>query len=33
MVHVPADGGEKVREAIRQLEAGYDKDLRSGLRL
>ena len=33
MVHVPVDGGENVQEAIRQLEAGYEKDLRSGLRL
>lgn len=32
MVHVPVDGGEKVRNAIQEMEAGYDKDLRSGLR-
>jgi len=32
MVHVPVDG-EKVRDAIRAMEAGYGKDLRSGLRL
>ena len=33
MVHVPVNGGEKVREAIREMESGYEKDLRSGLRL
>jgi molecular chaperone DnaJ len=33
MVHVPVDGGEKVRDAIRTMETGYEKDLRSGLRL
>jgi molecular chaperone DnaJ len=33
MVHVPVDGGEKVRTAIREMESGYEKDLRSGLRL
>jgi molecular chaperone DnaJ len=33
MVHVPVDGGEKVRAAIQEVELGYEKDLRSGLRL
>ncbi len=33
MVHVPVDGGDKVRDAIRAMESGYEKDLRSGLRL
>ena len=33
MVHVPVDGGEKVRDAIRAMESGYEKDLRGGLRL
>jgi molecular chaperone DnaJ len=33
MVHVPVNGGDKVRDAIQALESGYEKDLRSGLRL
>ncbi len=33
MVHVPVDGGEKVRDAIREIESGYEKGLRDGLRL
>ena len=33
MVHVPADDSERVREAIRTVEAAYGTDPRSGLRL
>jgi molecular chaperone DnaJ len=33
MIHVPADGGEEVREAIRKLDSAYGKDPRRELRL
>lgn len=33
MIHVPVDGGEKVRDAIQAVESAYGKDPRSGLRL
>jgi molecular chaperone DnaJ len=33
MIQVPADGTEKIGDAIRTVESAYGKDLRSGLRL
>ena len=33
MIHVPADGSQAVRDAIQQVDAAYEKDPRSGLRL
>jgi molecular chaperone DnaJ len=33
MVHVPVDGGARVREAIQAMESAYGKDPRSGLQL
>jgi len=33
MIHVPADGAEHVRDAIRVVESAYDKDPRSDLHL